>query len=428
MAALAAAALLLTVAWNAPARAAGVSAEGARALAPEIVAGPDGSLHVVWIQRQAGDDGQRDRHRHASADDVYYARSGDGGRTFSAPLRVNSEPGEVWGFAVSKPRIEVDAEGIVHVAYPANAPGPDGEPSVVAHRYTRSTDGGQSFESARTLSTLLADRHNTFMHGGVGEAHAFGTITVSSDGRVYAYWIDTRHMTADGETAAIYGAVSADHGATFGEDFAIYETSVCPCCQLTAVAPDEERVLLGLRWVTDGNVRDPSVAISTDGGRAFGAPARLGEARWRMDGCPLKPTTVAVHGDHVYTTWYSAVEEPPGVWFTRSTDGGASWNAGVPLHPAAAVSDAADLAVAPTGEIAVVWHAKAGKGRQIFFSRSAQAGERFSSPAALTDGESTASLPAVAVAGAQAHVVWQADDRIWHRAVELRPPELASGR
>ena len=103
-----------------------VSSAERRAQAPSLAMGKDGAIHLVWLDR--GTLGTADKvgahapggHSHQSWSDVYYSRSDDGGKTFSAPQRVNAADGEVWGFSVSKPSIGIGPRGTVHVTYPAN--------------------------------------------------------------------------------------------------------------------------------------------------------------------------------------------------------------------------------------------------------------------------------------------------------------------
>lgn len=94
-----------------------VSAAGRRALEPEVAVDPRGSIHVIWLDREPqaarppDPDLAQHRHSHLSSMDLWYARSEDGGLSFRAPVRINTQPGLVWGFAVSKPRIAAGRSG-----------------------------------------------------------------------------------------------------------------------------------------------------------------------------------------------------------------------------------------------------------------------------------------------------------------------------
>ena len=73
------------------------------AILAQMDAGPDGALHVVW--QDARFTGQRDA--------IAYARSTDGGLTWTAPVRVNSNP----GVAAFTPQVHVLANGTIGVSY-----------------------------------------------------------------------------------------------------------------------------------------------------------------------------------------------------------------------------------------------------------------------------------------------------------------------
>ena len=78
------------------------------ALAPDVAVGPRGEIAVLWLDRgvpaPAPKDGHPAEHTHLSSMDLYVAVAADGSN-FGPPQRVNRADGEVWGFAVSRPRI-----------------------------------------------------------------------------------------------------------------------------------------------------------------------------------------------------------------------------------------------------------------------------------------------------------------------------------
>lgn len=73
-------------------------------LLPQAAAGPDGAIHVVW---------QDSRFSGGTRDEIAYARSSDGGLTWSAPVRVNPALG-TQAFTAS---VAVQADGTIGVSY-----------------------------------------------------------------------------------------------------------------------------------------------------------------------------------------------------------------------------------------------------------------------------------------------------------------------
>ncbi len=401
-----------------------VSPADRKAEAVEVALDTDGRLHMVWVDKGAADNGAHEGHhgaghdRHHARDDLFYTRSARDTLRFDAPVQVNREPGEVWGFSVSRPRVQVAPSGSVHIMYPANADQDSGGTALVA-RYVRSDDGTR-FEPPRTLNTPAEEDRSEIVHGGFSAAHVFGTLGVAPDGRVHAWWIDTRGMAEDGSSAAIWSAISNDDGHSFGDDFEVMGSGVCPCCQTTAAfTRDGDTVLLGLRGVTEENYRDNLLRASTDGGHTWGEPVRLNAERWQINGCPLKPTAVAADGDRIYTAWYSAVEQPPGAYFTHSTDGGETFSAPRALHPEASLSDAPVVATGG-GVTWVVWHARTDEGRRLFLRTSTDGGDTLGDLVEVPGpGTGQAGFPvAAATDDGRLLLGWQQDGRAW--ALEAR--------
>lgn len=98
------------------------------AIIPQMAVGPDGVLHVVW------QDSRFTRVRDAIA----YSRSTDGGRTWSAPVRVNANP-DVKAFI---PQVHVRDDGTVGVTY-FDFRSNTADPATLLTDYwlARSTDG-----------------------------------------------------------------------------------------------------------------------------------------------------------------------------------------------------------------------------------------------------------------------------------------------
>ncbi|MFZ9652220.1 MAG: sialidase family protein [Steroidobacteraceae bacterium] len=375
---------------------------------PEISLGPDGSVHLVWIdENTAPKEHAEHGHSHVAATNLFYARSTDGGTTYSAPLQLNAKDGDVWGFSVSKPRVVVGRNGTVHVFYPGNDVNPgNGKPEAVA-LYTRSTDGGKTFSKPQRLNTMATTDASELVHGGLTHAHVFGTIVADGKGAVYALWIDTRDMAKASDAGKVFMAVSRDDGKTFGPDKEILPADVCPCCQLTAYLDDAGKLYVGSRQV-DHKYRDSTVMVSADGGRSFSPRRRVVGTRWEIEGCPLKPTSIVARGKHVVAAYYTGAENPGGAYVVHSTDGGVNWSTPMLAHPGAVTSDAPVLALA--GDVVhLFWHAKTTDGvRRVYTRSSRDLGATFGAVSELPAPPGATQLPAIAGrADGSVHVAWQ---------------------
>ncbi|MCC6864605.1 MAG: T9SS type A sorting domain-containing protein [Ignavibacteria bacterium] len=171
---------------------------------PNICVGPGGIVYLSW--HTGGGTGIR--------------VSTDGGATFSAQVigSLHSIPGTILGGTgrnVLKtnirvngmPQIAVDmsatsTRGNVYLVYATNPPGPD-----AADIYsTRSTDGGLTWSSG---SPVRVNDDTGFMDQWMCD------VSVDLQGRVWAYWWDSRNDDPNNLLTETWGAVSTDAGLTF---------------------------------------------------------------------------------------------------------------------------------------------------------------------------------------------------------------------
>ncbi len=429
--------LLLLAAWlvvpSAIAGAVRVSENGRRASSPEIAMGPDGAINVVWLDkglttdRPAPAPSRRGKHSHRSSTDLYFARSEDGGASWSKPSRVNEQAGEIWGFSVSKPRIGVGPTGTIHVFYPANDYSATYDKSVVSARYRRSTDNGKSFSAPKTINLPAAADREAVLGEHLAATNSFGTLGVAPDGTVIVAWQNTDKIQKHSDGADGYAAVSTDDGQTFGPPIPILPNNdICPCCQFT-ITFDEETAYLGLRKIFEEG-RNSVVARSSDGGKSFDMDGQLDFDSWDIDGCPLKPTELGVAGENVYAAAYTGGENPPGLYFSYSRDGGRTFSGRQQVHPDASVADAPALTVDAANRVRLVWHAKAGGAFRLYTSVSMDSGATLSKPAEIVMPAGKARYPATVVAeDGTVVVVWEHDNEEV-LVTTLPPPNSTSGQ
>lgn len=389
-----------------------VSLPAHKAVAPDVAINARGEIALLWVDR-APQERAGNEDRHHAITDVYASISRDGGLSFSAPTKVNDLEGAVWGQQVSRPRIVGTDSGTWHVAYAANETHPKLGKTALTMHYTRSIDGGRSFASARRLSTLTDQDMSEVIHGGFASAAAFGTLTAAPDGSVHVIWIDTRHMAPDSNSGAMYAAVSRDDGSNFATERQLIGTGVCPCCQLTATANEKSQVLVGTRQIQGDNIRPATVVHLDHAASATPARSEIGGAPWQIAGCPLKPTAIATHGQHVVAAVHNGGEQTPGVIFSTSNDGGASFDFHGLVHSEASISDAPSIALNER-HVLLAWHGRATAGpRKVFYRWYSLGGEPLSPILELAEGAGNAQAPAVARrADGRFQIAWQQGDAV----------------
>jgi hypothetical protein len=140
------------------------------------------------------------------------------------------------------------------------------------------------------------------------------------NGKVYAVWLDLR-----GKGTRLYGASSADGGATWSENVVVYESpggTICECCHPSLAVDDRGTVSAMWRNALDGN-RDMYVSRSGDGGRTWERAAKVGNGSWPLNACPMdggglaagpagEPVTVWRRGMQIFTARPGGPESPVG--------------------------------------------------------------------------------------------------------------------
>ena len=253
---------------------------------PEVAAGRDGAIHLVYFSGPAG------------AGDVFYVSSSDGGQTFSRPLRVNSQPGSAIATGTIRgAQIAAGADGRVHVAWngsntalPRGLPNPKTGTAGSPMLYARSNPQRTAFEPQRNLMT-----HTYNLDGG-------GSLAVAGE-RVYVAWHGNDLEGPDGEAARrVWIARSSDGGATFPAETPAWAepTGACGCCGMRLFAAGENRLYLLYRSATQLINRDVFALLSNDGGRSFRG-SRVGE--WDINACPMTSMSIAASGDRVIGSW-----------------------------------------------------------------------------------------------------------------------------
>jgi hypothetical protein len=306
-----------------------------------VVAAPDGG-----IQPQAAIDDRGVVHLiyfkgEPAGGDLYAARLDPGGDRFSAPVRVNSQPGSAIAIGTIRGgQIAVGRGGRVHVAWngsnraaPKNAFG--GSPML----YSRSDERGTSFESQRNLM-----QRTSALDGG-------GTIAADREGNVYVAWHARAEDAQPGEAGRrMWVARSRDDGATFAPEEPALErpTGACACCGTRALADRRGTIYLLYRAATGGLERSMYLLTSDDrAGHFRGASVHP----WKADICPMSSESLAEAGSGVLAAWETRGE----VYFSRVDP--QTREASPPIHPPGGRGNRKHPAVAGNarGETILAW-------------------------------------------------------------------------
>jgi hypothetical protein len=288
-----------------------------------------GRVHLIYFR---GD---------PSGGDVFYvSRPPTSG--FSAPVRVNSQPGSVIATGtVRGAHLSLGADGRPHVAWmgsnTAEPRGPDGQSPML---YTRLGDDGR-FEPQRNLVT-----HAYGLDGG-------GTIAAGPPGHVAVLWHADAGRGGE-DQRQVWMTTSSDGGLTFAPERPVSEPGVCGCCGLSADFDPAGTVRALYRGFDAPDHRSMYLLSAGDGDFE-----RVELEPWRIGACPMSTSSMTTDDDALLVAWETAGQVS---WARMPAQGSISPRVVRPTvegthrkHPAVAAS--------PDGHVLMAWAEGAGWNR-----------------------------------------------------------------
>ena len=285
---------------------------------PQVVSGPDGILHLVYLKTEA------------KGSDVCHAWKHPGTQDWSAPVKVNTLPGSaVATGTIRGAQFAIGKDSTVHVVW--NGPGGKDQPAPLY--YAQSLDGGHTFKPQRDL------------RGDTRGLDGGATIAASPQGEVFIVWHGARAEAAPGEVnRVVFVLKSTDNGTTFApvKIANLDDLGVCACCSLKSFVTPAGELLTLYRAARKMAQRDVTLLVSRDGGESF--THRI-VGPWSIAACPMSSMTMAQTDQQTRGAW-----ETEGMIYTALVDHDSD-RAPVAIdkgrHPA--------LAVNSDGKILISW-------------------------------------------------------------------------
>ena len=246
---------------------------------------------------------------------VAVMRLPDLGRSFSTPIPVNAEPRDIdWG-PDARPKIVVDRDGRVVVAF-AYFKDRAFNADVV---YSRSIDGGASFAPPLPIT---ANR----------ESQRFEALALDQDGaRVRGLARQTKSCACEGTQRGLcrrrpgLRLVERSRHRRFS-DARIAEDNTCECCRLGIAFAGPGRPVVLFRNVFDGTVRDHAITTFADPVTP-GPEYRVSVDDWEIDACPHQGPSLAISAAGTYhAVWSTSGRIRKACSMPARIDGGASFS------------------------------------------------------------------------------------------------------
>ena len=243
------------------------------------------NVYLAWYDNRNGNN------------DIYFAKSADGGATFGESARVDDT-----GAASSvqaKPSIALDANGDIYAIWH------DKRNGSFDIYFAKSADGGVTFgPNVRVddTGTLYRDQFDP-------------RIVVDKNGDIYAVWHDYRYRDHD-----IFFAKSTDGGDSFGTNVRVDDTAFSTSFQLDpAIALDGDGNIYTAWHDKRNGDYDIYFAKSTDGGATFGSNIRVDDSGTSASVQRSVSLAVDISGN-IYAVWHDNRNGNFDIYFSKATE------------------------------------------------------------------------------------------------------------
>lgn len=282
----------------------------------------DGTIHLLFD----ADDGPR------------YARSRDGGITFSPPMTMVDAAARKPGLKFSGEDLAVGQDGSVHVAMSNNAWKLKLPEEEWGFYYARLTPSAKNFTPVRNINRKPSEGFS---------------LAAGKDGVVTAGFLSGKLFTM----------VSRDGGETFSEFAELNPAwNPCDCCTTSVAMGQDGRSALLYREETD-NERDLYVVLWNPTLSTAPSRSRVSRTPWKIAGCPMTYFAITPTPTGYVTAWPTKGQ----VYFSRLDKDGAVLSPGEILTPGTSGMRMGLLALAATDGITLVaWKNRDVLGWQLY--------------------------------------------------------------
>ena len=334
------------------------------------------NVYTVWSDDSVG-----------GIDDVFFAKSNDGGRVFDLPINLSQNEG-----SSAFPRLAV-SESNVYVTWYDYSPG---QSDIF---FAKSNDGGESFDVTNISDTPMPS-YNPW----IAAFSNYVYIVFNDGGRsgILEFPDGTTRVvdisTGDEELVIL---VSQDFGETF--EFTNLSNSKNKFSWNARLKISDSKVFVSWNEMVT-NQSDVFFSKSSDYGTSFSKPINLSNSTLNT-----VDSAIGVFENNVYVIWNDMTKSSTNIFFAKSEDNGQTFGNPINLSNTAGtpiINRDGSLATSD-GNIFLVWYDESEEENYIYFTKSTDEGLTFSTPINLGQSSETTKYAQVVANGKNVYVVWQ---------------------
>jgi hypothetical protein len=285
---------------------------------------------------------------------------------------------------------------------------PLGGQALAAHWLQRSGPGKYSYDVMLTQSTDGGASWSAAAppHGdGTETEHGFVTL-FPHQGGLGAVWLDGRRYADTAE-----GPATEEMSLRYtlpGTPDAALDERVCDCCQ-TDVARTSKGPLVVYRDRSPENVRDVVFSRLDDGG--WSQPRPVHADNWILDGCPVNGPQADADRDDVVVAWFSAARDTAKVQVAFSADAGDTFTAPLRVDDGDPVGRV-DVLLIGERRALVVWLERRGEGAELRARMVTESEGGEARTIGTTSAQRSSGFPRMARRGSDIVLAWAESDGI----------------
>lgn len=268
--------------------------------APTIKIGNDNAIYIGWTAKVEAAE-------KSAATTLFLSVSRDGGKTFTAPVKVNDD-------------LAPASHGMHSLAI-----GKDGKIFMAWLDERNIKTEAKNFTGDKIIEPR---ENNSFGEFKLIKAHHNSNKTVQNkpeEKKPEKKAASDENVEPNSE---VFFAASNDGGKTFSKNLKI-SSEVCPCCKTNLAIDGNGKIYASWRQVVGDNFRHIAVASSENGGEKFSEHTIVSDDQWQINACPVSGAPMNFDkANNLKIVWFTNGKAgTPGLYFSESKDGGKTFAA-----------------------------------------------------------------------------------------------------